>query len=181
MSEHDGRALVLSRCRDWHCPYVVIEAHGNQALPVGGQTHEEFVPTSVAVGVRPRRAAVSGFLDDTVACDVNRAVDCSCCPQGLLDCGVTKRPNIAVRACVDGGVPVQPESAGEKFGACPGAGCEWNRRGRSRWCRPGNRITADANAIIPDGNVACPGVTETVKVYLASGIAAGPFDAVRAG
>ena len=159
----------------------MIEAHGNQTLAVGGQTHEEFVPTSVGVGVRPRRAAVGGFLDDTVACDVNRAVDCGRRPQGFLDCGVAERPDIAVQAGVDGGIPVQPESAGEKLGARPGAGRERNRRGRSCWCRPGNGITADANAIIPDGNIARPGVTETVKVYLASGIAAGPFDAVRAG
>src|SRR2546422_4757825 len=41
-------------------------------------------------------------------------------------------------------------SAGEKLGACPDTGCEWNRRGRSRWRRPGNGITADANAIVAD-------------------------------
>ena len=88
---------------------------------------------------------------------------------------------LALRAGVDGGISAQSESAGEKLGARPGAGREWNRRGRGRWCRPSDGITADANAIIPDGNIARAGVAETVEVYSATGFAAGPFDAVRAG
>jgi hypothetical protein len=159
----------------------VIESGGNQTLAVAGQTHEEFIATRVGVGVRPRRSAVGGFLDDAVACDVNCAVDRNRRPERRLDGGVTECPDIAVRAGLDCGIFVQSKSAGEKFGACPGAGCERNRRGRSRWRRPSNGITTDANAIIPDGNVASAGVAETVEVYSATGFAAGPFDAVRAG
>ena len=159
----------------------MIEANGNQTFAVTGQTHEEFVPPRVGKGIGPGRSAVSGFLDDTVTCDVDRAVNRDCRPKGFFDCRVTERPDIAVRAGVDGGIFVQSQSAGEKLAACPGAGCEWNRRGRIGWCRPDNGITADANAIIPNRNIARPGVTETVKVYLAPVIAAGPFDTVRAG
>ena len=159
----------------------MIKSGGNQTLAVAGQTHEEFIATRVGVGVRPRRSAVGGFVDDAVACDVNCAVDRNRRPERRLDGDITECPDIAVRAGVDGGILVQSKSAGKKLSAGPSAGCEWNRRGRNRWCRPSNGITADANAIITDGNIARAGVTETVKIYLASRIAAGPFDAVRAG
>src|ERR1039458_1659267 len=53
--------------------------------------------------------------------------------------------------------------SGEELRACPGAGREGHRRGRGRWRRPSDGITADANAIIPDGNVARAGVAETVE------------------
>ena len=125
--------------------------------------------------------AVGGFLDDAVAGNVNRAVDGGRCPKGCLDLGVAERPHIAVRAAVDGGISPQSEPAGEELRACPGAGREGHRRGRGRWRRPSDGITADANAIIPDGNVARAGVAETVEAYSGSGFAAGPFDAVRAG
>ena len=158
----------------------MIESGGNQTFAVAGQTHEEFVATRVVVGVRPRRSAVGRFLDDAVACDVNCAVDRNRRSERCLDGGVTECPDIAVRAGVDCGIFVQSKSAGEKFGACQGAGRERNRRRRGRWRRPSNGITTDEDAVIPDSNIARAGVTKTVKVYLASRFAAEPFDAIRA-
>ncbi len=159
----------------------MIESGGNQILAVAGQTHEESVATRFGKGVRPRRSAIGGFRDDAVSGDVNRPVDGGRRPQGCRDCAVTELPDIAVRAGVDGGIFVQAQSASEKLRAAPHTRGEWNRRGRSRGGRPSDGITADANAVIPDGNIARAGVTETVKVDLASRFAAGPFGAVRAG